>query len=95
MAQELEKQREAFKQHLSALRERGNFVNTSNSLDGMVNGEVDVKSGDNMNVNDTVLRLEYDQLELNFSQLQVCKGNLLLVFLVFLVVCQFRCHTVF
>ncbi|XP_062515535.1 golgin subfamily A member 2-like [Corticium candelabrum] len=70
MAQELEKQREAFERHLSALRERGNFVNTSNSRDGMVNGEVDVESGDNLNVNDTVLKLEYDQLELNFSQLQ-------------------------
>ena len=80
IAQDLEKQREAFEQHLSALRERGNFVNMSNSVDGMVNGEVDVESGDNMNMNDTVLRLEYDQLELNFSQLQVCKGNVLLVF---------------
>ncbi|XP_062515860.1 golgin subfamily A member 2-like isoform X2 [Corticium candelabrum] len=70
MAQELEKQREAFEQHLSASRERGKFVNTSNRRDGMVNGEVDVESGDKMNVNDTVLKLEYDQLESNFSELQ-------------------------
>ena len=80
MAQEFEKQREAFEQHLSDSRERGKFVNTSNRLNGMVNREVDVESGDNMNVNDTVVKLEYDQLELNFSQLQVCNGNVYCIF---------------
>jgi chromosome segregation ATPase len=61
LAQQLLQQKEAYEQHLRALQESGNP------------GLGDRGTGDMVEQSVTVSHDEYDQLEFNFNQLQVCK----------------------
>ena len=68
LAQQLFQQKEVYEQHLRALQESG-----SAGLGSRVIGDVAEQSVTGHSLDDTVSRNEFDQLEVNFNQLQVCE----------------------